>query len=708
MIDVLIQTFNEELNLPHTLRSLEGGWVHRVFVVDSGSTDKTKEIAEAWGATVIEHAWEGYARQKNWALANVPFESDWVLIVDADEAVDVPLRNRLIELGNEEAGPGGAIGFQINRVFVFNGSKIWHCGYYPSWNLRFFRRGMCRYEDRRVHEHMICDGPVAYLDPDLRLIHEDRRGLEHFFAKHNRYSTLEALELFENPEPWPGLDGLFQDQTKRRRWIKSRVLPALPFPWSQRMFYMLVVRGGILDGRAGIELSNMISIYEVLIRAKYREVSRLARSSKTMSDASLPQDVTGDFADMQKAFKPVDTTSLSSGGLAKAEGAIRIEHQPTPTRPRRPAEIPGSLSDPATPLVAGDEGEDVGNGSKGEITYAGAARSDDADELAKPFGGDRQGKAPVSVVIPTLNESKNLARCLDHLTWADEVVVVDSGSRDDTAAIAERYGAKVIRFHWNRSWPKKKNWALRHAPLANDWVLIVDADEWIMPELAREVDQVIRQKPNHAGFYVNRRFIFMGRWIKHCGYYPSWNLRLIRRGQGEYERLTDVGNTGSGDNEVHEHVVPKGPVGYLEHDMLHFAFPNIHTFMEKHNRYSNWEAIVQLQNEQANGEADGDESTDKAIGLVLSRRRRLKNISRRMPFRPTLRFLYAYVFRGGFLDGKAGYVFCRLLAIYEYLSVAKHTELAQARDDAEQAFALSKVPPALGPPTVVSSSAQRS
>src|SRR5205814_7004265 len=126
-----------------------------------------------------------------------------------------------------------------------------------------------------------------------------------------------------------------------------------------------------------------------------------------------------------------------------------------------------------------------------------------------------------------------------------------------------------------------------------------------------------------------------------------------------------------------------GPVGYLDHDMLHFAFPNIHTFMEKHNRYSNWEAAVQYK------KAD---TTSAAIGDVLSRRRRLKNISRNLPFRPTLRFLYSYVWKGGFLDGQAGYVFCRLLAIYEYLSVAKYKELRRAEADQRAARQLSAVP----------------
>ena len=653
MLDVLIQTYNEEFNLPHTLRSLSGGWVNRVFVVDSGSTDRTRELAEAGGATVVDHAWEGYARQKNWAIDNLPWESPWILIVDADEAVSLELKEELVELTSRPVDEVREAGFNVNRVFVFEGRKIWHCGYFPSWNLRLFRAGKARYEDRAVHEHMICDGPVG----DLRglLIHEDRRGLENFFAKHNRYSTLEARELYANPEPWPGLRAFAQDTTRRRRFIKSRVMARAPLPWLIRFVYMYVWRGGFLDGRAGLELSRLISVYELLIRSKYREVERLVNAPGA----------------------PALPAAESPKSLARPEGSVPTLAPASPS-----LDIPGVVRGPDEPTAVIRVDDDRATGeSRGEVLHDG----DDPAEAAKPFGGDRAGKAPVSVVIPTLNEAGNLRRCLDHLTWADEVVVVDSGSKDATVKIAREYGAKVVDFRWNGRWPKKKNWALRHAPLANDWVLIVDADEWIAPDLAREIGGVVREPAGRVGFYVNRRFIFMGRWIKHCGYYPSWNLRLIKRGHGEYERLTNVGNTGSGDNEVHEHVVPAGPVAYLEHDMLHFAFPNVHTFVEKHNRYSNWEAIVQYQK----GEAE-----DAAIGGELARRRKLKNISRRLPFRPTLRFLYSYVWKRGFLDGRAGLAFCRLLAIYEYLSVAKYGELRRAEADQRAARTLSDVPPA--------------
>jgi glycosyltransferase involved in cell wall biosynthesis len=282
-------------------------------------------------------------------------------------------------------------------------------------------------------------------------------------------------------------------------------------------------------------------------------------------------------------------------------------------------------------------------------------------------------KVPVTVLIPTLNEAKNLPRCLDHLTWADEVLVVDSGSTDQTEEIARQYGAKVIQFRWNGQWPKKRNWALRSAEMKHQWILMVDADEWIIPELAQEIATAIHDD-RYIGYWINRKFMFMGRWLRHCGYYPSWNLRLIKRGYGEFEKLTDVGDTGSGDNEVHEHVVPKGPVAYLKHDMLHFAFPSISSFVEKHNRYSNWEAAVQFKHAAEH---------QKVIGNVhLSRRRWLKNLSRRLPFRPTLRFLYSYIWQRGFLDGRPGYIFCHLLVMYEFLSIAKYHEMRQCQRDA--------------------------
>ncbi len=278
----------------------------------------------------------------------------------------------------------------------------------------------------------------------------------------------------------------------------------------------------------------------------------------------------------------------------------------------------------------------------------------------------------MSVIVPVKNEEANLAACLEHLKWADEVFVVDSGSTDRTAEIAAAYGAKVVQFQWDGKYPKKKNWSLLNLPFRHEWVLIVDADEHIVEPLADEIIAAVASPGERVGFYVNRKFIFMGRWLKHCGYYPSWNLRLIKRGFGLYEELSNTGDTKSGDNEVHEHVLVKGEAGWLKQDMIHYAFPTIGVFIEKHNRYSNWEAIVQL-NRLDQG------LPGKLFGHSLERRRFLKRLAAKMPFRPTLRFLYSYVLRYGFLDGRRGFIFCRLLAIYEFLSVAKVAEMRAER-----------------------------
>ena len=271
----------------------------------------------------------------------------------------------------------------------------------------------------------------------------------------------------------------------------------------------------------------------------------------------------------------------------------------------------------------------------------------------------------LSVLIPTLNERANIADCIASVAWASEVVVIDSGSQDGTVELAESGGARVVAFRWNPKLPKKKNWALENVPWKSDWVLILDADERITPGLAQEIQQELKQ-PRADGYFLSRRFMFMGRWIRHCGYYPSWNLRLFRHRLGRYECLHNS-DTSSGDNEVHEHVILEGRTAHLREDMLHFAYPDIATWLEKHNRYSSWEARVEVEGSTA--------SPPGRIGAHLSARRRLREWSRRLPFRPTLRFLYSYVLKQGFLDGRQGYIFCRLLATYEMLSVYKAQEL---------------------------------
>jgi glycosyltransferase involved in cell wall biosynthesis len=276
---------------------------------------------------------------------------------------------------------------------------------------------------------------------------------------------------------------------------------------------------------------------------------------------------------------------------------------------------------------------------------------------------------PVSVVIPVRQEAANLPRCLDCVKWADEIFVVDSQSTDATAEIARAHGATVVQFQFNGTWPKKKNWALENLPFRNDWVFILDADEVLPTEAKQEFAKAIAEAGEIAGYWINRRFMFMGKWLRHS-YYPNWNLRLFRHSLGRYEKLTDA-DTQSGDNEVHEHVIVNGPTGRLRCEMDHYAFPSVEVFVEKHNRYSNWEARVSAERKLPGSDA-------RISSSAVGRRRKLKEFSQRLPFRPLLRFLYIYIWQKGFLDGREGYYFARLHGFYEFLSVTKTYELTRA------------------------------
>ncbi|HEY9631063.1 MAG TPA: glycosyltransferase family 2 protein [Coleofasciculaceae cyanobacterium] len=281
-------------------------------------------------------------------------------------------------------------------------------------------------------------------------------------------------------------------------------------------------------------------------------------------------------------------------------------------------------------------------------------------------------KLPVSVLIPAKNEQANLPACLASVAQADQVFIVDSQSSDRSLEIAQLYGATVVQFHFNGRWPKKKNWALENLPFRHEWVLIVDCDERITPELWQEIAIAI-QNPDYAGYYLNRRVFFLGQWIRFGGKYPDWNLRLFRHTQGRYENLHTEEIRNTGDNEVHEHVILQGKVGYLKNDMLHIDFRDMYHWLERHNRYSNWEAQVYYNLLTGSGESGTIGAA--LFGNPVQRKRFLKKIWVYLPFKPLLRFLLTYLIRLGFLDGRAGYIYARLLSQYEYQIGVKLYEL---------------------------------
>ncbi len=290
-IAFILLTRDEEVNIPHALRSTLD-WAEQVFVVDSGSTDRTREITESLGATFVSHAWEGYARQKNWALDNLPIRTPWVFILDADEAVTDELREELTRVATADNCREN--GFYVNRRLIFLGRWIRHCGYYPSWNIRFFRRGKARYADRSVHEHMVVEGSVGYLVNAMQ--HEDRRGLSHFIVKHNWYSTLEAQEAMrlEQSEDYSQKVRLIGGgSVERRRWLKRYVWPWLPLRWLARFVSMYILKLGFMDGWVGLHFCSLLAIYEYEIFLKtyelHLEKQRRLKEARRARQQATPQ-----------------------------------------------------------------------------------------------------------------------------------------------------------------------------------------------------------------------------------------------------------------------------------------------------------------------------------------------------------------------------------------------------------------------------------
>lgn len=282
---------------------------------------------------------------------------------------------------------------------------------------------------------------------------------------------------------------------------------------------------------------------------------------------------------------------------------------------------------------------------------------------------------PISVVIPVLNEEANLPDCLASVRFADEVFVVDSGSTDRTVEIAETAGAKVVQFRFQPGGPRKKNWALDNLPFRNEWVLLLDADERVTPELEAEIRAEFAQAPRFDGYYLNRKLIFLGRWLKHGGNYPSWNLRLFRHRLGRYEKLDTEDLASAGDVEVHEHVVLAGRAGYLREPMHHLDYKDLHRFIARHNNYSTWDAKMRLH--LLNGGRFSDAIRPRLFGDPVERKRWLKRAWVRLPCRPLLRFLYMYIIRLGFLDGRPGFIYAVFKAVQELHINAKMWEMRQ-------------------------------
>jgi len=289
--------------------------------------------------------------------------------------------------------------------------------------------------------------------------------------------------------------------------------------------------------------------------------------------------------------------------------------------------------------------------------------------------GTASASLPLTVIIPVRNEARNLPRCLESLKSAGEVYVIDSQSTDDTAAIAQSHGAKVVQFRYAGGWPKKRQWAMDELPLAYNWILLLDADEVLTPELADEMQTAI-QDPHTNGYYIALQMHFLGHRLRHSGG-KLWKLSLFRKGLGRFEcRLQDQ-DASMADMEVHEHVIVKGATRKLIHPLIHHNVESLSRYIQKHNEYSNWEARVWLD---GNRRKNDEEIQPSLWGTQAQRRRWLRSHFFWMPGSPLLFFLYKYVFNLGFLDGVPGLIYCAMQGIQFFHIKAKIYELRSGRN----------------------------
>lgn len=287
----------------------------------------------------------------------------------------------------------------------------------------------------------------------------------------------------------------------------------------------------------------------------------------------------------------------------------------------------------------------------------------------------------VTAIVAARNEAHNLGRCLDGLRDVDEVYVIDSQSTDETCSIAASHGAKVVQFHYAGGWPKKRQWAMDNLPIANDWILLIDADEVLTHDLAEEIRAAIRNpaaadRPidiaSVVGYHIRLEMYFLGKVLRHCDA-SFWKLSLFRKGHGRFEcRLKDQ-DASMADMEVHEHVVVDGPTAELHHPLIHHNVESLSRYFQKHNEYSNWEARVLA------GEQNDQEMPASLSGTQAQRRRWLKRKLYRVPGSPILLFLYRYLFRLGFLDGTPGLIYCTFQAVQMFHTKAKIFELRRGR-----------------------------
>ncbi|TDI13780.1 MAG: glycosyltransferase family 2 protein [Acidobacteria bacterium] len=493
-LTAIVLTGNCQDSLPGCLESLD--FADEILVVDSGSSDRTREIALAHGARVLEHPLERFDEQRNWAQQQA--DTDWVLFVDSDERVPPELAEEIRTLLTSGTD---ADAYSMPRKNHFLGRRIRRCGWGSDRVTRLLHRHAVRWEGA-VHEKPRVRGKVGVLRTPLT--HHSYPSISAYWDKMQLYSRLAAAQDFQ--------------RGKRSGFLRMAFQPKLLF------LRMYVLRGGWLEGRHGLVLC-LLSAFSAFTRALRLWEHQLGASGRSL----LPE--------------------------------------------------------------------------------------------GPPVEAPHQGGHPLSILVPTHNESANIEGVLDSTGWADEVLVVDSFSDDDTVATARRRADRVLQHEYINS-AAQKNWALPQTRYP--WAMVVDADERVTPELAREVRQVLASKATHQGYVIRRVNHFHGQRIRHCGWNRDRVLRLFNRERSRYQ-----------EQEVHADVEVDGTVSELRHPLLHFTFRNVDQYWPKIRRYTDW----------GSSQAYRDGQRSSLYQLVA---------------RPVGRFIKMYFLRLGMLDGTRGLVICTI------------------------------------------------
>jgi glycosyltransferase involved in cell wall biosynthesis len=269
---------------------------------------------------------------------------------------------------------------------------------------------------------------------------------------------------------------------------------------------------------------------------------------------------------------------------------------------------------------------------------------------------------PVSVIVMTKDEEHNIVACLESLRRFQEVFVVDSASTDGTVELAREHGAQVVDFHWNGGYPKKKQWALDNLPFSHDWVLYVDADETVLPDLASEIAATVRNPGGHAGFFVGYNYVFMDRVLRWGR--RVYKLVLLDRRAARFLDYDDLDAANMWEVEGHYQPEVGGPTRVLKHRMLHRDHESLFFYFARHNRYSDWEAVV-----RENGALVRSEEAQPPM------RKTLKKVFDRLPFKGTVLFVFYYFVKLGFLDGRPGFNFALANSFYYWQIGLKQREL---------------------------------